>query len=248
MAPSSSTNKANKEKKTSSSQTKSLRPKQSITEEASRLQRRRRSRVVLEQGPPKRLTSDTLWDVSDLVLETIKTVGAGIPFLAPVSALAWGIFKTAQRVKKNKNEFKKLAHVVCSLVATVMNTYRELHFTKPMAVGEQSFSDDPLLNKHFASLVATLRDILGSVNFFASRHFMNRLVASQSDLDVIQDYHDRLDHARDIFQRSFSTDLKYAQLQSYITLRQSVSVLQKVIVQEVESIHASLSKSVSKGT
>ncbi|KAF5350725.1 hypothetical protein D9757_012582 [Collybiopsis confluens] len=200
------------------------RPPSSVSTSVSHLSDEGKGESNYDQYPPTRSSTGTfggiIVDLSDQVLRTVVGVAqfTPTPYLGTLAVVALSIFSAIQGARDNQDSLKQLAHIAITCVDTVNNTYKELQQQMSTASsstaepGTESFSSDPMLNRHVAELLRILQKIDDWVKSLTSRNILRRVVASRSDLNFIQDYKDQIKQALDKFQ-----------LQSMITLRYSVS-------------------------
>ncbi|KAJ3834792.1 hypothetical protein F5878DRAFT_664449 [Lentinula raphanica] len=156
--------------------------------------------------------SSACWDITEQVLRTVVAGAqyAPTPYLGSLSVVALSIFEAVQGAKENQAVLGQLAKVACELVCSVHETYIQLH---DFATPQSSFSSDSTLNAHVEELLnSALQTIDKWIQGVKSRKYIQKIIASRSDLLVIQEFRDQLKAAMDKFQ-----------LRSLITIRNSVA-------------------------
>ncbi|KAL0567818.1 hypothetical protein V5O48_014178 [Marasmius crinis-equi] len=157
-----------------------------------------------------RKRKSTATDVSISVLTTLKEVSqaaGGISYLGIAAAIALEIVNAAQGAKDNRDSFKRLACDACSLVVNIAAVCDEL-------VQDEEKEISPSLKRHLETLTETLNQIKTFAQKRAEKAYWKRFISSQSDLDRIKEFRERLAQAVDLFG-----------VQSHITVRESIARL-----------------------
>ncbi|KAJ3831644.1 hypothetical protein F5878DRAFT_61102 [Lentinula raphanica] len=146
--------------------------------------------------------SSLCWDLSEKVLCALNSAAqyAPTPYLGSLSVVALSIFNSVQGAKENQIVLGQLVQTISEFLYAISDAYKELH-----PAGPTDFSCTEELFK-------TLTNINEWITGVRSRTSIRRIIASRSDLAVIQDFRDQLNAAKDKFQ-----------MQSFIALRKSVS-------------------------
>ncbi|KAJ3756129.1 hypothetical protein EV361DRAFT_951385 [Lentinula raphanica] len=165
--------------------------------------------------------SSLCWDLSEKVLCALNSAAqyAPTPYLGSLSVVALSIFNSVQGAKENQIVLGQLVQTISEFLYAISDAYKELHPAGPTDFSgtgksqpQASFSSDPTLNAQVEELFKTLTNINEWITGVRSRTSIRRIIASRSDLAVIQDFRDQLNAAKDKFQ-----------MQSFIALRKSVS-------------------------
>ncbi|KAJ4482877.1 hypothetical protein C8J55DRAFT_559705 [Lentinula edodes] len=149
------------------------------------------------------LLSSVAPDASSHALGALATAAqyAPTPYLRTLASISLSILNAIQGAKDNKDSLKQLASTIISLSNTVLSTYRGLH---PPLRTESSdsdaesklFSTDSKLNQQVKDLLRQIKDI---VQRQVSRTLIRRVISSRSDLNIVQDYKDRLNQVLEEF-------------------------------------------------
>ncbi|KAJ3712596.1 hypothetical protein C8R42DRAFT_727756 [Lentinula raphanica] len=170
----------------------------SSTEDSGRLP----GRPSPSPNPKTSSFSSLCWDLSEKVLCALNSAAqyAPTPYLGSLSVVALSIFNSVQGAKENQIVLGQLVQTIAEFLYAISDAYKELHPASPT-----DFSGTEELFK-------TLTNINEWITGVRSRTSIRRIIASRSDLAVIQDFRDQLNAAKDKFQ-----------MQSFIALRKSVS-------------------------
>ncbi|KAL0960419.1 hypothetical protein HGRIS_005462 [Hohenbuehelia grisea] len=145
----------------------------------------------LSEGPKRqRYSTDNALNASDLVLSALESATSvtEVPFISDTAELALSIVDTVQAVRDNKDAWKRLGCQVAELVAAIH---------AKAGIGVSGFLDDLQYTKQ--SFLTTLTSIQEVADKRRKRGVLKRIVASKSDVVVIERYKSQLRIALDIF-------------------------------------------------
>ncbi|GAW08371.1 protein [Lentinula edodes] len=152
------------------------------------------------------LLSSVAPDASSHALGALASAAqyAPTPYLRTLASISLSNLNALQGAKDNKDSLKQLASTIISLSNTVLSTYRGLH---PPLRTESSdsdaesklFSTDSKLNQQVKDLLSTLIEIKDIVQRQVSRTLIRRVISSRSDLNIVQEYKDRLNQVLEEF-------------------------------------------------